>query len=479
MTAEAVLAIDQGTSGTKALVVDPEEGVIATAEVAVYPHYGTDGGVEVAPQALLDSVLTAGRLALQRAGRRVDTVSLANQGETVLAWEPSSGRALSPALVWQDRRASEVCDELRDHRDLLSARTGLVLDPYFSAPKMTWLRRHITRDGVLTTTDAWLAHQLAGVFVTDAATASRSLLMDIDKVDWDLELLELFGLGDEAMPTIVACDECVGTTKAFGSAMALAGLIVDQQAALFAQRCWYPGEAKCTVGTGGFLLANTGGHAVRSAAKLTSSVAWVTRGEPTYCVDGQVYTVASAVDWLVRVGLISQPGDLDGLSVADAGGVICVPAFAGLAAPWWSPEATATFTGITLATEAEHVVLAVLQGIAAQVAELADLVSREIGDEMQSLRLDGGLSQSQSFVQTIADVAQLPVSVYPTPDATALGVAGLGRMAQQPDLGADAAVLDWRPRTTCEPRWSRERALEFRARWRRAAAMTLAQTEQE
>jgi glycerol kinase len=473
MTPGSVLAIDQGTSGTKAVVVDPTDGVVAEAEVPLHPDYLPDGGVEQDPQSLLDSVLTAGRQALAKAKRPVGLIALANQGETVLAWDRDTGRPLSPAIVWQDRRASQVCDELAENADMLAARTGLVLDPYFSAPKMAWLRRNVTTEGVVTTTDSWLVHQLCGEFVTDASTASRSLLIDIDRVEWDPRLLELFGLSDEALPRIVSCDECVGTTTAFGDRIDVGGLVVDQPAALLAQGCWQPGSAKCTFGTGAFLLANTGARAVRSTAGLTSSVAWRTRGQTAYCVDGQVYTAASAVRWLIDVGFIAQPSDLDKFVGEDSGGVLCVSALAGLAAPWWRPEATATFTGITLATRPKHLVVALLQGIAAQVAELTDVITPDLGQPLRSLRVDGGLTRSRLLMQAVADLTQLPVGLYPSAHATALGAAALGRMAQDPNLALQAAVLDWNPRTTYEPRWSVDQAGVFRERWRATATANL------
>lgn len=274
-----VLSIDQGTSGTKAIVVDDSGSVVALAEVPVHPRYLLGGGVEQDPTELLASVREAGRSAVATSGVVIDAVALANQGETVLAWDPSTGEPLSPAIVWQDSRSQEVCDELRDHRGFVAARTGLVLDPYFSAPKMTWLRRHVTREGVVTTTDSWLLHQLTGEFVTDVTTASRSLVMDLDEMRWDADLLGLFGLENEALPRIVACDEVVGSTSAFGGDVPVAGLIVDQQSALLAEGCVEAGSAKCTFGTGAFLLANTGRDATRSANGLTTSVAWRTADE--------------------------------------------------------------------------------------------------------------------------------------------------------------------------------------------------------
>ena len=468
-----ILAIDQGTSGTKAIVVDAEEGTVALAEEAVRPVYLPGGGVEQDPRELLDSVLTAGRRAVAEAGRPVDAVALANQGETVLAWDPATGTPLTPALVWQDSRAESVCAELAAHRETVARRTGLVLDPYFSAPKMAWLRRHLTREGVVTTTDTWLVHHLTGEFVTDASTASRSLLLDLDAGAWDERLLGLFGLEGERLPRIVGSDEVVGTTRAFGDReVPVAGLIVDQQAALVAEACLEEGTAKCTYGTGAFLLANTGRHAVRSSAGLTTSVAFRTGGEDRYCVDGQVYTVASAVRWLHDLGLLASATEADAaarVAEGDSAGVRCVPAFAGLAAPWWASEATASFTGLTLATRREHLVLAVLQGIAAQVTELTALVGRDLGQPLTRLRADGGLTHSATLMQAQADLAQLPVDIYPSAHATPLGAAALARRALEPGLDLADAVGDWRPTTVYEPRWSPDRAAEFRTAWARAA----------
>ncbi|MFI6057959.1 FGGY family carbohydrate kinase [Streptomyces sp. NPDC051286] len=465
----AILSIDQGTSGTKAIVVDAEEGTVAIAEETVRPTYLAGGGVEQNPHELLDSVLNAGRRAVSAAGRPIAGVALANQGETVLAWDPATGTPLTQAIVWQDRRAESVCSELTEHAESIARRTGLVLDPYFSAPKMAWLRRNLTRDGVVTTTDTWLVHHLTGEFVTDASTASRSLILDLDTAAWDPELADLFGLGGERLPRIAACDEIVGTTRAFGQEVPVAGLIVDQQAALVAEGCLEPGTAKCTYGTGAFLLANTGLNPVRSSAGLTTSVAWQAAGQTPYCVDGQVYTVASAVRWLQDLGLIQSATDLDAVAAADSEGVLCVPAFAGLAAPWWASQATASFSGMTLATRREHLILAVLQGIAAQVAELGALVAKDLGRPLSRLRADGGLTNSAALMQAQADIAQIPVDIYPHAHATPLGAAALARCALDPALSLKEAVGDWQPTTVYEPRWSADRAEEFRTTWAKAA----------
>jgi glycerol kinase len=471
--AQTVLAIDQGTSGTKAVVLDALDGVLATVEVPVHPVHGSGGAVEVSPNELLASVLDAGRRALERARRPVQAISLANQGETVLAWDRVTGEPLSRAIVWQDRRSESLVTQLAAARDKVASRTGLVLDPYFSAPKMAWLRRNVTSAGVVTTSDSWLIHSLCGEFVTDVSTASRSLLTGIDDVEWDPELLDVFGLQDEALPRIVACDEVVGTTVLFGAPIDVAGLIVDQQAALLGELCLEPGSAKCTFGTGAFLLANTGERPVHSSAGLTASVAWRLRGRTSYCIDGQVYAAASAVRWLQELGLINGPEDIDTMAGDDADGVLSVPALAGLAGPWWRADATATFTGMTLATRSSHLVFATVQGIAAQVAELAESIGADLGAPLQRLRVDGGLVRCRTLMQATADILQIPVDVYPLEHATALGAAATGLLALQPSLAVADAVPAWTATHSYEPGWTADRAASFRERWRRAAESAL------
>ncbi|CAN5678466.1 FGGY family carbohydrate kinase [soil metagenome] len=467
-----VLAIDQGTSGTKAIVVDPLDGVVGLAEIPVHPRYLGGGGVEQDPGELLESVLGAGRAALDQAGRPIHAVSLANQGETVLAWDPGSGRALTPAIVWQDRRSEKLCATLSEHGDLLAARTGLVLDPYFSAPKMAWLRQNLTTDGVVTTSDTWLLHHLTGEFVTDATTASRSLVTDLGGQGWSPELLALFGLADERLPRIAGNDEIIGTTASFGPEVPVGGVVVDQQAALLAEACLEPGMAKCTLGTGAFLLSNTGATGVRSTAGLTSSVAWRIAGADTFCVDGQVYTAASAVKWLTSLGIITEAAEMDRIATPDSGGVMCVPALAGLAAPWWKSQARAAISGMSLSTGRGHLVVAVLQGIAAQIAELVGAINADTTPVLNRLRVDGGLTQSAVLMQACADIVGVPVEVYPSAHATALGAAALAQLSLHPDQSLADVVPSWTPAATYEPRWSTERADEFRSSWRALASVT-------
>ncbi len=470
---KTVLAIDQGTSGTKAVVVDGEGQIRGLAEVPIRATYGAGGVVEQDPRQLMDSVFAACDQALAAADLPIDGVTLTNQGESVLSWDPTNGEPLSPVVVWQDSRAESVCAPLSDRAAMIAERTGLVLDPYFSAPKLTWLRRNVTQEGVASTTDAWILHRLIGDYVTDASTASRSLVTSLDSGTYDEELLELFDLVIEDMPRIAANDELVGTTTAFGPEVPVGGLVVDQQAALLAEDCMEEGAAKCTFGTGAFFLTNTGHEPRRSSGGLVSCIAWQVDNSITYCSDGQVYTAASAVRWLQDLRLIDGPTDLDLLGGDDAHGVMCVPALAGLAAPWWDPAATGLIRGLSLGTTREDIVTATIQGLAAQVGELADLVAADLGRPLTRLRVDGGLTRSRVFMQAVADLTQLPIDVYPSAHATPLGAVALMRKALDPVLTLADAVVGWEPATSYEPRWSADRAAGFRTQWRNTVEQSL------
>lgn len=470
-----VLAVDQGTSGTKALVICPERGVIGSGFAAVRPRHLPGGLVEVDPAELYDSVVGAGTRALAEAREPVVALGLANQGETVLAWDPATGRPLTDALVWQDRRAESVCAELAEHAEELRQLTGLPLDPYFAAPKMAWIRRHLTAEGVVTTSDAWLVHRLTGAYVTDAATAGRTQLLDLDEAEWSPRALDVYGLSGERLPEVVDTAAPVGTTTAFGPEIPLTGLVVDQQAALLAQRITAPGGAKCTYGTGAFLLAHTGDTPRRGSSGLVSCVAWRLGGRTSYCLDGQVYTAASAVRWLTDLGVIGGAADLDtvGGAVPDSGGVTFVPALAGLAAPWWRGDVRGSLTGLGLDTGPGHLVRALCEGLAAQVVLLAEAAAADLGDALDVLRVDGGLTRSALLMQTQADLLQRPVEVSALPDATALGVGALARLGAEPGLSVADALPDWKPAAVYEPHVSADEAAARLDRFRAAVTALL------
>ena len=301
-----VLAIDQGTSATKAVVFGDDGEILASVEAAVTPRAVPGGGVEQDPEQLWESVLQAGRAAMKRSGGGVATVAFANQGETVLAWDRDTGRPLSTAISWQDRRAATICADMAADAAQLTRATGLPLDPYFAAPKMTWLRRNITTEGVVTTSDAWLVHRLTGAYVTDATTASRTLLLDLERRAWSEHACAAFGLDPVELPAVVGSAEEIGRTDAFGPSLLLSGLSVDQQAALVGEHCLEPGESKCTYGTGAFLLANAGPRPFTSSAGLAVSVAWQLGEDAAYCIDGQVYAAGAALTWLQRWGFLGR-----------------------------------------------------------------------------------------------------------------------------------------------------------------------------
>jgi glycerol kinase len=468
-----VLAIDQGTSSTKALVVATGGEVLSESSAPVTPRSAGGGAVEQDPEELFQSIVTAGQAALASADVAVEAVGVANQGETVLRWDLQNGRPFGPALSWQDRRAVSVTRELGDHGERLTELTGLPLDPYFAAPKMTWLAREDGEEGVITTVDAWLNWRLAGAFVTDAATASRTLLMDLAGTTWSAEACALFGIDPGAQPQIVDCDAAVGETGAFGKPLPVTGLAVDQQAALFAESCFEAGEAKCTYGTGAFILANAGERVARSRSRLAACVAWRLKGATTYCLDGQAYSAGSAVSWLRELELIDDAADLDRSGGEDEE-VVFVPSLAGLGAPFWAPEARGAWLGLSLATQREDLVRAVVSGIAAQVATLARAMGEDASRPLERLRVDGGLTRSSTLMQAQADLLQVPVELYPSADATALGVGALARLGAGGASTPVEAVGSWAPAAVFEPRMSSAEAEDRLARWQ-AAALALAE----
>lgn len=468
----AVLAIDQGTSATKALVVADDGSVLGLAEVPVEVRATPDGAVELDPEQMWASVVGAAEQALAAAGRpQLSAIGLANQGETVLAWDRATGRPDGAAIVWQDRRSSAVCDRLAAHGPRLARITGLELDPYFVAPKIAWLRERVGPGLTITTTDAWLLHRLCGAYVTDVATAGRSLLLDLDTGAWSAEACAPFGIDPGGLPPVVSNVAALGECTLFGGAVPVTGACVDQQAALFAEGCHEAGEAKCTYGTGAFMLACTGATPVRSGNGLVGCPAWDIGDGLRWCLDGQVYTVGAAVSWLIEMGVMGEPADLDRLggTVSDSGGVTFVPALAGLAAPYWKPRAKAAFTGLSLGTERGHLVRAAIDGIAAQVALLAQAAGRDLGTPLTRLRVDGGLTRSTTLLQAQADLLQCPVEVYPSPHATALGVAAFAAIG----AGRGPLGVNWRPSAVVEPRASASDAAERLARWQAVADATM------
>lgn len=447
--------------------------MLARAEVPVHPIAIGQGRVEQDPLELWASVCEAGHMALIDVDADVLGVGLANQGETVLAWDRSTMEPTGPALSWQDRRATDVCRRLNGFGGELRDMTGLPLDPYFAAPKMAWLADSLSPGCVATMYDSWLLAKLTGEYATDAASASRTLLLDLDSGQWSARACTIFGIDPSTLPTVIDCAGVIGETSAFGERLPVTGAAVDQQAALLAENCVQPGETKCTYGTGAFLLVAMGTTRPHPQGGLVGSIAWRLGNQITYCLDGQVYTAGSLVGWLQGVGLINDPSDLDRLSTGHtrSDGPVFIPALAGLAAPVWEPRAKGVIAGLTLSTTREDLVTAAMEGLAASVAWLARAAAADLQTPIERLRVDGGLTQSVSLMQMQADLLQAPVEVYPSEDATAYGAAalawlGIGRAEQ-----AQRVISDWKPETVYEPTIGADEAEARLARWRRIASL--------
>jgi glycerol kinase len=444
-----VLAIDQGTTGSTVLVVDPGRAVRGRGYREFAQHFPAPGLVEHDPEQIVASVEGAIADALADAGidgRSVAGIGITNQRETTIVWERATGRPVHPAIVWQDRRTAGWCRALRDagHEAKVRTHTGLPIDPYFSASKLAWLLEqgdHRTRAerGELQfgTVDTFLLHRLSGgrVHATEPSNASRTLLLDLRTASWCDELLALFGVPAAMLPEIRPSAGPFGETRGFAGlpdGVPVTGIAGDQQAALFGQGCFDTGSAKCTFGTGSFLLLNTGEKAVPSQHGLLTTIAWQIGERRTYALEGGAFVAGAAVQWLRDgLGIIATAADVEALarSVPDAGGVIVVPAFAGLGAPHWRPEARGLVTGITRGTTRAHLARATLEGIAHQNADLLDAMAEDLGRPLSTLRVDGGAAANDLLLQIQSDLIGVPVERPHQLEATALGaalLAGLG-----------------------------------------------------
>jgi len=346
----AILALDQGTSATKAILLDDDFQVIKKASVPVASEHNQSGQATTTGDAIWQSVVDAITLVLTGTDQKISAVGLANQGESILAWDKKTGQPLSPVIIWQDSRSAPLCQERNEHSEFVLQKTGLTIDPYFVAPKITWLKQNypqLAQDAVITTTDTYLIYKLTGEFVTDKATASRTLLFDLSTRSYQQQLADIWQIDISNLPTVINNDQVIGQINCKElpqlATAQLAAAIVDQPAALFAQNCFSLGQAKCTFGTGAFLLTNIADQIKISKNGLATSLAWQIRESTCYYLDGQVFTAASAVDWLIANNFISSPSDID--TLPDANGVIASPSFAGLGAPLWRPDATAIGVG--------------------------------------------------------------------------------------------------------------------------------------
>ncbi|HEX4872736.1 MAG TPA: glycerol kinase GlpK [Nevskiaceae bacterium] len=451
MPAPLLLAIDQGTTSSRALVFDRRGQRRGASQRELPQSFPREGWVEHDPERIVEDVVACVREALAAAGATAADIAglgITNQRETTVLWERASGRALHPAIVWQDRRTAAFCAEQAAHSDWLAERTGLLLDPYFSATKLAWLLDQIpgararAEAGELAfgTIDSWLLWRLSGgrVHATDASNASRTALFNLHAQDWDPELLRFFRIPPALLPAVRDCAAEFGHTEPalFGGPIAIRGLAGDQQAATIGQACFAPGMIKSTYGTGCFMVLNTGSQCVRSRSRLLSTVAYRLGGRTTYALEGSIFVAGAAVQWLRdAVHLIGSAGETEKLarSIEDSEGVYLVPAFTGLGAPWWDPQARGAILGLTRNSGIAHIVRAALESVGFQTRDLLEAM-RADAPAPTELRVDGGMVVNDWLTQSLADLAQVPVVRPATVETTALGAAFLA--------GLQAGVYD-------------------------------------
>jgi glycerol kinase len=484
-----VASIDQGTTGTTVLLLDRQRQVVGRGYREIPQHFPQPGWVEHDPEDHWRSTLEALAAARQMAGDPpIQAVGITNQRETTVLWERSSGRPVAPAIVWQDRRTQDTCAALRaaGHEPAVMARTGLVIDPYFSATKIAWLLQQHTGlrpraergEIAFGTVDSWLAWRLSGgqAHITDATNASRTLLYDLHSGDFSDELCRLFQVPRALLPRLVpSSGQLARITGVPGiqDGTPLAGIAGDQQAALFGQGCLTPGDAKCTYGTGAFLLANIGDRPTISRQRLLTSVAWQLDGHTTFALEGSAFVAGALVQWLRDgLGIINKAAEIEGLArgVPDSGGVVIVPALSGLGAPHWRPQARGLIGGITRGTTRAHIARAALEAIALQIVELVRAMEADAGQPIKALRVDGGAAANDLLMQLQADLLGVDVLRPAFVELTALGAAELAARAVgffQSSGGAGAADVGV---TRFTPTLSADQRQQQLARWQEAVA---------
>jgi glycerol kinase len=438
--ADTVLVIDEGTTSTRAMAFSADGTCLGWAQQDLVQHYPRPGWVEHDPEEIWLKTLDCAREMIAKAGgaERIAAIGITNQRETVVFWDRRTGRALGPAIVWQDRRTAELCADLKEkgHEPDLQARTGLLLDPYFSASKIAWAMaewpqlREAGDALAIGTVESWLVWRMTGgLHVSDASNASRTALMDIRSGRWDPDLLGLFGVPAAALPEIVDCAGDLGATDPghFGRPIPIRGMAGDQQAAAIGQACLAAGDTKATYGTGAFVLTHTGETAPVSPNRLLGTIAWQLDGRRSFALEGSVFVAGSLIKWLRDdLGLISGTSETSAIaaSIADSGGVTIVPAHCGLGAPYWQPEARGIIAGLTFATGRAEIVRAALEAMAHQTHDLMTAFASD-GAHWQRLKIDGGMAVNDWMAQDLADMLALPVERPAFVETTALGAAML------------------------------------------------------
>ncbi len=487
-----VLAIDQGTTSSRAIVFDAAGRQLAVAQQEFPQHFPADGWVEHDPEDIWTSTLATARAAFEEAeaaGNKIVAIGITNQRETTLIWERATGQAIHNAIVWQDRRTADICAGLKEQglEATIQSKTGLLLDPYFSSTKAGWLLDKV--DGARTkaeagdlafgTVDTFLIWRLTGgaSHVTDATNASRTNLYNIHDGQWDPELLEIFRVPAQTLPNVLDCSADFGTTEAslFGRPLPIYGVAGDQQAATVGQCCFAPGSIKSTYGTGCFVVLNTGTEAIASKNRLLTTIAYQIDGKLTYALEGSIFVAGAAVQWLRdEMGLIKSAEESEALAAGLKGnaGVYLVPAFTGLGAPHWDPDARGAIFGLTRATGPAEIVRATLESVCYQTADLFDAMAQD-GVTPSSLRVDGGMVANNWLCQFLSDVLNLTVDRPEVMETTALGAAYLAGLKAGIYGSLDDVTSQWQRNARFEPTMADDTRADLTAHWRRAVSKVL------
>ena len=488
-----ILALDQGTTSSRAIVFDHNGNAVATCQKEFPQYFPKPGWVEHNPieiWASQSAVMAEAVASLGSTGAAVCGIGITNQRETTIVWDAATGRPVHNAIVWQDRRTAAYCEELKAKglSEWIRSKTGLLIDAYFSATKVKWIldnvpgARERAEKGELRfgTVDSWLVWNLTRgqVHVTDVSNASRTLLFNIHTLQWDNELMELFGIPASMLPKVCSSSEVYGCTHAsiLGDCVPIAGIAGDQQAALFGQMCVEPGSVKSTYGTGSFLLMNSGSQPMDSQNNLLTTVAWKIGDRVDYALEGSIFVAGSVVQWLRDgLGVIRSSAEVEALaaSVPDTGGVVFVPALTGLGAPYWDPDAKGSLYGITRGTTAAHIARAALEGIAFQTMDIVAAMEKDAGVPLQSLKVDGGAARNNLLMQFQADLLGVDVVRPSTTETTALGAAFLAGLATGFWSGIDELKSVWQTERRFQPSLPPEAIAAAKARWADAIRRTL------
>ena len=488
-----ILALDQGTSSSRAIVFDDLGHIVSSSQKEFTQIFPRPGWVEHNPMEIWSSqasVIAEAITSIDINGENIAAIGITNQRETTVVWDAETGEPVYNAIVWQDRRTSELCDALKkDGRaDLIRSKTGLIIDAYFSATKILWILENVpgarqrAEEGKLRfgTVDSWLIWMLTrgGVHVTDVSNASRTMLFNIHTLEWDKELLGLFGIPESMMPQVKSSSEIYGYTKTtiFAHEVPIAGIAGDQQAALFGQMCTEPGSVKNTYGTGCFLLMNSGERPIMSSNNLLTTIAWKIGDTVNYALEGSIFVAGSAVQWLRDgLGIIRSSSEIEALacSVPDNGGVFFVPALTGMGAPYWDQYAKGGIYGISRGTTAAHIARATLEGIAFQTMDIVKAMQKDAGISLKELKVDGGAASNNLLMQFQADILGTTVIRPKVTETTALGAAYLAGLATGYWQSIDHIKSQWEAETRFSPLALPEKVNELKEGWAEAVRRTL------